>query len=440
MMAIKHILLLGAGKSATVLIQYLKKVVQEKDWMLTVADHDLPTVLDKLGNPHPHCAAVQLDILDEPTRRSLIQKADVVISLMPPALHYHVACDCLTLHKHLLTASYVDDRIKAMSQDIADKGLLFLCEMGLDPGIDHMSAMDIIHRLKQQGAVIQHFYSHCGGLVAPESDNNPWHYKISWNPRNVVLAGKSGAIFQRDGQAIMIPYEEVFDKAGKVVVDGIGELAYYPNRNSLEYIPTYGLQGIHDFLRTTLRYPSFCSGWQRIVSLRLTDDQVQYDTDGMNLQDLLQAHFHHQGLAVSPDRLALDELQKELFHFIQLDQPLPLNQGLRTMADILQWLIERAWVLVPGDKDMVVMLHELIYTDQTGTTRKLSSSLVVLGEDEKRTAMAKTVGLPLGIASVLLLEGMIDVRGLQIPIVPAIYQPVLAKLRAEGIIFNEKEE
>jgi saccharopine dehydrogenase-like NADP-dependent oxidoreductase len=233
-----HILVFGAGKSSTVLIDYLKRETQRRQWELTVADADLQTVIQKLGT-EMHTHAVQLDITNTEKRRSLIASADVVISLMPPALHYHVAMDCLDLGKHLLTASYVDDQIKALQQQIAEKGLLFLCEMGLDPGIDHMSAMQLIHTIKAKGGKIHSFLSHCGGLVAPESDNNPWHYKISWNPRNVVLAGKAGAVFLKNGEEQALSYEQLFRASGNVTIPGLGELAYYANRDSLSYIPKY---------------------------------------------------------------------------------------------------------------------------------------------------------------------------------------------------------
>lgn len=437
MMPTKHILLLGAGKSATVVIDYLKRTVLEKQWLLTVADHDLVLVQQKLGPNHPAYRALALDICDDVSRKSLIATADVVISLMPPALHHLVALDCLELGIHLLTASYVDDRIRALEDQVRDKNILFLCEMGLDPGIDHMSAMQLIHQLKQDGASIQAFHSHCGGLVAPESDDNPWHYKISWNPRNVVLAGKAGAIFRENGMVREIPYEEVFRQANSVQVPGIGALSYYPNRNSLNYIDLYELTEIKDFVRTTLRHPDFCKGWQRIVELRLTDDQVQYDTTGLNLTQLLVLHFQHHGLSTNLDQMAQDALQQELFNFLQLNRPLPLNKGVCTMADVLQWLMESTWVLRAGDKDMIVMLHEIAYTDKHGKQKHLESCLVVVGEDEKRTAMARTVGLPLGLAAVLLLEDKIQVRGLHIPIIPAIYEPVLALLQEEGVIFTE---
>lgn len=431
----KHILVFGAGKSATVLIDYLKKVVTDKDWLLTLADGDLETVLAKLGN-HPSAIAVQLDILDAHKRAALIQQADVVISLMPPALHYHVAVDCLALGKHLLTASYVDAQIKLLKEEIVKKDLLFLCEMGLDPGIDHMSAMQLIHGIQEAGGTITSFRSHCGGLVAPESDNNPWHYKISWNPRNVVMAGKQGAVFLENGVEQQLSYDQLFTEAGQVNIPSLGTLAYYANRDSLSYIDLYQLNTANTFIRTTLRHPDFCKGWARIVALKLTDETISYQTDGMTMVEFMQAHLKQHQLTVSIETLASDKNIQEQFAFLGLTENLLINQGLCTAAAILQWRMEQTWVLTPSDKDMIVMLHEIDYTlgDQQ---KQVNSSLVVKGEDHLRTAMAKTVGLPLGIAAVLILEGKLQERGLHIPIIPSIYEPVLAMLAEEGISFEE---
>ncbi len=433
-----HILVFGAGKSSTVLIDYLKRETRQRQWELTVADADVQTVIQKLGT-EPHTHAVQLDITDTEKRRGLIAAANVVISLMPPSLHFHVAMDCLELGKHLLTASYVDDKIKALQQQIADKGLLFLCEMGLDPGIDHMSAMQIIHSIKSKGGKIRSFLSHCGGLVAPESDNNPWHYKISWNPRNVVLAGKAGAVFLKNGEEQTLSYEQLFRTSGNVTIPDIGELAYYANRDSLSYIEKYDLQDCSTFIRTTLRHPDFCKGWATIVDLKLTDEIETYDTDGLMMLDFLQLHLQRHQLSATPDRLSPDDHIHKMLLSLGLTTELPINKGVCSAADILQWRMESSWILEPHDKDMIAMLHEFEY-ELNGEPKTIKSSLVVKGEDHLRTAMAKTVGLPLGIAAILIAEKALPEKGLHIPIIPSIYTPVLSLLEKEGIIFHEVED
>ena len=225
----KHILLFGAGKSATVLIDYLKQLSTEKNWQVTVADSDLKAVQLKVG-AHSHTKAVAVDVTNESVRKQYITSADLVISLMPPHLHYLIAVDCITLKKHLLTASYLDEDIKKLSPDIKQSNVLFLYEMGLDPGIDHMSAMQLIHSIKKQGGRITSFKSHCGGLIAPESDDNPWHYKISWNPRNIIMAGKAGAVYKEGGDTVELKYADLFSakhnvpksKSGRLSIDNPG--------------------------------------------------------------------------------------------------------------------------------------------------------------------------------------------------------------------------
>jgi len=427
----KHILLFGAGKSATVLIDYLKQTASEKNWRVTVVDENLEALQLKIGD-HALVKPVRLSIEHERDRQALIKEADVVISLLPAALHYLVALDCLAGSKHLLTASYVDEEIQAFAGDIKKQGILFLYEMGLDPGIDHMSAMQLIHRIKDKGGVIHSFVSHCGGLVAPESDNNPWHYKFSWNPKNVVLAGKAGAVYKENSKVQSTKHENLFSDCAEVVVDGVGQLAYYPNRDSLGYIPTYQLEEAETFMRTTLRHPDFCKGWQKIVDLGLTDETTMHQTDSLSIAAFFEMHFRQKGISPVLD----NDLLNEQLLFLGLTDETLINKSSCSPADILQFILEKKWVLQPEDKDMVVMLHEIEY-EVDNVKSKLKSSLVVKGEDHLRTAMAKTVGLPLGIAATLLLEGRISETGLHIPIVPGIYEPVLKALEENGIVFHE---
>ncbi len=495
----KCIVLFGAGKSATVLIDYLKQLASEKTWQVIVADSDLKTAKLKTGN-HPLVKAVQLNIEKDQQRRALIQQAHVVISLLPPDLHYLIALDCILFHKHLLTASYIDDKIKKLNEDIQHRNLLFLCEMGLDPGIDHMSAMQLIHSIQAKGGNITSFKSHCGGLIAPESDNNPWHYKISWNPRNIVMAGKAGATYKEFNNEVHTPYYDLFTNNKKVNIPALGSYAYYPNRDSLHYMSLYNLETAHTFIRTTLRHPDFCFGWKNIIDLKLTDEATKYQTNGLSIADFFKQHFEKNGFdqwlnemllsrlsyakdlmnqltqlieteenATTPDEhsdnflvvdangelssIAIEDVKdkaaetvagkmheanltlKQLFA-LGLDDDMLINKGLCSTADILQYILEIKLALQPADKDMVAMLHEIEYTlnDKTEITR---SALVVKGKDNMHTAMAKTVGLPLGIAARLLLEGKIKETGLHIPVIPSIYQPVLETLKEYGIAFHE---
>jgi saccharopine dehydrogenase-like NADP-dependent oxidoreductase len=441
---VKTILLFGAGKSATVLINYLVVESALNNWQIIVADADKKLIESKIKNAI-NTEAVAIDINKDEQRAVLIQRADVVISMMPPTLHFLVAKDCVAFSKHLLTASYVDENIKTLAADIEAKGLLFLCEMGLDPGIDHMSAMKIIDDIKAKGGNITSFKSHCGGLVAQESDDNPWHYKISWNPRNIILAGAAGAVYKQDNAIVEKEYTSVFENCQTVTFPQLGDLAWYANRDSLSYVPTYKLQEATTFIRTTLRYPAFCTGWDYVVNLGLTATD-----DAGNIMDCetIAEWVERKLYAVENREITLDEyidlyvpekderLIKELFDFLQLTADTKIPKSAQCSADILQHIAENKFAMQPHDKDMIVMLHEIEYS-LAGKNYTINSSLIVKGEDSLITAMAKTVGLPLGIAAKLILNGSILATGLQIPTGTCIYNPVLNELAQHGIVFTE---
>ena len=420
----KTILLIGAGKSATVLIDYLLAEAETSNWKFIIADSDRDLIFTKTNNS-PFAEAVQLDVTNEEQRSKLIERAHVVISMMPPALHFLVAKDCVEYRKHLLTASYLDDKMKSLQDEINDRKLLFLCEMGLDPGIDHMSAIRIIDSIKAQGGKITSFKSHCGGLVAPESDDNPWHYKISWNPRNIVMAGQSGAVYKQDNEIKSISYRNLFDASNKIALEGLEYLAFYPNRDSLSYIPTYKLPDTATFIRTTLRHVDFFRGWNAIVHAGLTNETEVLDT-----RDLT---FKNWAAPVLP---FVNEGNKAMLSFLGLFDEILVPATARTPADILQYLVETKLAMHPADKDMIVMLHEFEYV-LNGENKSIKSCLIVKGEDSMRTAMAKTVGLPLGIAAKLILNGTIKLKGLHIPTVKDIYEPVLLELEKAGVVFTE---
>lgn len=434
----KNILLFGAGKSASVLIEYLLDNAAANKWHATIADADKNLIEEKTKG-HPSSTAVAIDINNDEARRQLISQSDLVISMMPPSLHIMVAKDCVKFGKHLLTASYADDAIKALAGEVKSKGIIFLCEMGLDPGIDHMSALKLLHEIKERGGVVSSFESHCGGLVAPESDNNPWHYKISWNPRNVVLAGKAGAEYKKDGKIINESYEDLFNPDRKIETgdEQIGSLSYYPNRNSLPYIDLYELHDVKTFVRTTLRYSDYMSGWKKMIELGLTDETVAYNSDGLSLAAFYDLHFEKNRLK---QKVAyLDDQFSEQLDFLGLrDEDTLISKGMISPADGLQFALEKKLALSPSDKDMIVMQHDIKY-DLDGKEHQVISSLIVKGKDSVHTAMAKTVGLPLGIAAKLILNGNINLTGLHLPVVKGIYLPVLEELEKNGIVFRESQ-
>jgi saccharopine dehydrogenase-like NADP-dependent oxidoreductase len=430
---LKNILLFGAGKSASVLIEYLIENAAENNWHVTIVDADIKLIEQKTKK-HASSTAIEANITNDILRIELIKNTHLVISMMPPFLHIHIAKDCVQYGKHLLTASYADDQIKLLADEVKSKGIIFLCEMGLDPGIDHMSAMQIIDDIKAKGGKITSFESHCGGLVAPESDNNPWHYKISWNPRNVVLAGKAGAEYIQDGNHITEKYENLYDadRTIETADETIGALSYYPNRNSLPYIDLYDLHDAKTFVRTTLRYKDFMLGWKTIIDLKLTDEDIVYQSDDMSLADFYTAHFEKNGITLN-----LNDADRKRLEFLGLhDTSTLLNKGMISAADGLQFALEKKLLLSPTDKDMIVMQHEIEF-ELAAEKHQVISSLVVYGKDSIHTAMAKTVGLPLGIAAKLILNGSINLSGIHLPIIKEIYEPVLKELEVNGILFLE---
>jgi len=433
------LLVFGAGKSATVLIDYLVQACSLKGFSLEVVDAQPGVANAKLqdscqrqGIDGTSFIARSYDIHSVTDRESSITNAEVVISLLPPHLHSIVAGDCIRLKRSLFTASYVDPSIQQMASEIEENGLLFLYEMGLDPGIDHMSLMELLEGIRAKGGVPTGIRSHCGGLVAPESDDNPWHYKISWNPRNVVMAGVAGAQYLENDQVIEKKHAQLFREQHLLRLDQVGEFAYYPNRDSLSYIDRYGLQGIASFQRTTLRHPAFMKGWNAIVELGMIDDKRIVELKpGTTLAAGLNACVGLPDTLSSDIRYLLDWLGWD-------DHQTLLPFASSTPASILQFAMENKWVLKPTDKDQIVMVHEIEYQID-GKTKYLKSWLIDTGLDAVRTAMARTVGLPIGMAAVQFLEKRWTAKGLQIPTLPTIYEPVLTELRSYGLVFHESE-
>lgn len=435
------ILLFGAGKSATCLIDYLGKCCDEKNWKLIVCDSNLSLAQSKTKN-FSSGEAISFDVSDEKKRQEYISQSTLVISMLPPALHFLVAKDCVAFSKDLLTASYIDEQIKSLKEEVEKKGILFLGEMGLDPGIDHMSAMKMIDEIKNNGGKIISFKSHCGGLVSPESDDNPWHYKITWNPANVVMAGSSGAVYLEDRQKIEIPYSQIFDDKNNIVdIPTLFPLAWYANRDSLSYIKTYQVDDVESFIRTTLRYPSFCRGWNKIIKLDLTNKN---DHEAIKECNTFKDWFDlKREKLFSKTQKKVDQMDffnsefSEQVDYLGLNKDEKIPFQITNSASLLQYLLEKKLVMKPDDKDMIIMLHEIEFSID-GENKKTKSCLIVKGENQSYTAMAKTVGLPLAIAAKLILENKIQLTGLHIPVIREIYEPVLRELELNGIQFHEE--
>ena len=439
----KQILIIGAGRSSIFLIEYLLQKSIQFNWKITVGDVDIQLAQSKINN-HSNGKAIAFDINNAKQREDEISKSDVVISMLPAFMHGDVAKDCVRLGKHMATASYVSETMQELDHEAKNKGIILLNEIGLDPGIDHASALKIIDELKANGCDIHTFKSFCGGLVAPESNDNPWGYKFSWNPRNVILAGQGTAQYLENGKMKFLPYNRIYTQTETIEVENYGKFDAYANRDSVGYKEIYGLQNIKTMLRGTLRMPGYCKAWNAFVKLGLTDDTWKiHESDQLTWAQLINA-FLPEGNNSLEERLKQflgsegDEVVMNKLKWLGIFEELPIKISNATPAQILQSLLEEKWKLNSGDKDMIVMQHYFGYTENK-KEKAIVSSLVVKGESESHTAMAKTVGLPLATTVKNILTGKLNCKGVCIPSTPEIYNPLLDELKEFGIEFDERQ-
>lgn len=442
-MAMKNILVIGAGRSSSSLIKYLLDHSTEENWKVTVGDVSLDLVRQKTKD-HPNSRAIAFDINNEQQRSEEISYADLVISMLPASMHMNVANDCVKFKKHLATASYVSKEMAALDKEAKEAGIILMNEIGLDPGIDHASAMKIIDEIHEQGGELTSFKSYCGGLVSPESNDNPWGYKFSWNPRNVILAGQGTAQYIEKGQYKYIPYNRLFTQTDTIEIEGHGKFDAYANRDSLSYRHFYDIEKIPTMLRGTLRMPGYCKAWNVFVKLGLTDDTYKVEaSETLTYPQLLEA-FLPEGTQSTKEKLVAfmgSEMDSEVISKIEwlgLFENTKIGVSDASPAQILQHLLEEKWKLQEHDKDMIVMQHQFKYISADKKEKTILSSLVVKGEDQIYTAMAKTVGLPLAITAKLILQNKIDARGVTIPTIKEIYLPLLSELESFGVKFEEK--
>ncbi|MGL3000138.1 saccharopine dehydrogenase family protein [Flavobacterium sp. RSSB_23] len=441
----RTILIIGAGRSASSLIQYLLAKSEKEQLHLIIGDLSLELAQKKTNN-HPNATPIALDIFNAQQRQEAIQKATIVISMLPAHLHIEVAKDCILFNKHMVTASYISEAMQALDAEAKAKGLIFMNEIGLDPGIDHMSAMKVIDEIKEKGGKMLLFESFCGGLVAPESDTNIWNYKFTWAPRNVVLAGQGGAAkFIQEGAYKYIPYCNLFRRTEFLEVEGYGRFEAYSNRDSLKYRSVYGLDDVLTLYRGTIRRVGFSKAWNMFVQLGMTDDS--YIMEGS--EEMTYRQFVNSFLPYHPT----DSVELKMRHILKIDQDdimwdklveLDLfsrskKVGLKnaTPAQILEKILSDSWTLQPEDKDMIVMYHKFGY-EWKGITSQIDSKMVCIGDDQMYTAMAKTVGLPVAMAALLILNGKIQTSGVQLPIQKEVYEPILKELESYGVVFNEQ--
>ena len=442
----KNILILGAGRSSSSMIRYFLQNAEKENWYIKVCDMDVATARKKVGN-HSRAEVIQFDALNPEARRNALKEVDLVVSMLPARFHVEIVKDCIALKINTITPSYISDEMRALDEAAKAANIIVMNEMGVDPGIDHMSAKKIIDGIEEKGGKIIQFESFTGGLVAPESDNNPWNYKFTWNPRNVVLAGQGSASkFIQEGQYKYIPYHKLFRRTEIIEIENYGKFEGYANRDSLKYRAIYGLEKIPTIYRGTLRRVGFCRAWNMFVQLGATDDS--YILEGS--KNMTKRQFINSFLAYNP----YDSVELKFRYYLKIEQddavwdkfvwlgifenePLNLDHDM-TPAQILQKILEEKWSLDEEDKDMIVMWHKFAYL-LNGEKHTLESSMVFIGEDQTYTAMSETVGLPIGICSKLILNGTIDLKGVHIPISKEIYEPVLKELATHSIVFNEKE-
>ena len=438
------IIILGAGRSTSSLIEYLATHADNLKWSITVIDMDKKSIHEKC-NPFDNVKGVYDDLKNQETLKKWICEGDIIVSMLPAFMHPVVAQVCLKNNKHMVTASYASPEMKALNDQAKEKDLIFLNECGVDPGIDHMSTMEIVERLKSEGSKILSYESFTGGILAPESAKTIWNYKFTWNPRNVVLAGAGSAVkFIQEGLYKFIPYNRLFRRTEFIEVPGYGRFEGYANRDSLKYIEEYGLQGIPTMYRGTLRRPGFCRAWDVFVKIGATDDSYLMD----DVSNMTHKSFINCFLAYHPT----DSVELKLMYYLQIpqdsvimnmlddidmlsDEKVGLDKG--TPAQILQHILEKKWTMGENDIDMLIMWHRVLY-QKDNVKYRLESSMVVKGKNSQNTAMAFTVGLPVGIATRLVALNQIKSRGVLLPMDKEVYAPILSELSKWGVRFDER--
>lgn len=441
----RRILIIGSGKSTSYLIKYLLDKSEKEDLNIVVADKNIQNLNNEFIK-HERFSFIEMDVFNDECRKKEIINSNIVISMLPARFHITVAKDCIEYSKNMLTASYISDDMLSLDEQASKKGIVIMNEIGLDPGLDHMSAMKVIDQIKDIGGKIILFESFTGGLVAPESDNNLWNYKFTWNPRNVVLAGQGGAAkFIQEGTYKYIPYNKLFRRTELLEIKNYGKFEGYANRDSLKYIDIYNIKDVKTLYRGTIRKVGFSKAWNIFVQLGMTDDSYTIENSkNMKFRDFLNLFLPYH---------PSDSVESKLRNYLKIDQDdliwnklLELNLfgedkillNNATPAQILQFILSKKWKLDKNDKDMIVMYHKFGY-ELNNKKYQINSNMICLGKDQTYTAMAKTVGLPLAIAALAILNKKIVTSGVQLPISKNIYEPILEELVEHGIQFSEYE-
>ena len=438
----KKVLVLGAGMVAGAHTRYL---LEQPDFHVTVASRTVSKA-QAIVEGYPNGEARQLNVKDEAALEDLIGQADLAVSLLPYAYHPKVARLCIKHRKHMVTTSYVKEAMAKLDKAAKEAGVILLNESGVDPGIDHMAAMKIIHQVQGDGGEITSFTSWCGGLPAPEANTNPYGYKFSWSPKGVLLASRNSARFLKDGQEVVIPGEELFDHRWPVPVEIEGkviEFEGYPNRDSLPYMETYGITTAKNMFRGTLRNVGWCETMRKVVDLGLIETEVRDDVAGLTFAQFTAKLVGSTGdlkedlaayLDIEEDSQIMDRLE---WLGLLSDDLLPLEKG--APIDILTARMLEKMQFEEGERDMIILQHELVaeYPDRK---QNIIATLVDFGIPHGDTSMARTVGLPAAIGVRMILQGEIDLTGVHTPVIPEIYEPILEELERLGISFVEEWE
>lgn len=437
----KNVLILGAGLVTRPIVRYL---LDQHDFHVTVASRTVSKA-EKLIDGHPRGVAKTLLVDDKPALSEMISQADLAVSLVPFVYHPIVAEICISMGKQMVTTSYVSDAMKQLDEKAKEAGVLILNEIGVDPGIDHMSAMKIIHSVEDKGGKIVSFFSYCGGLPAPEANTNPFGYKFSWSPRGVLLAARNNGRYLKNDKIVDVESKDLFAHYWNVEIEDLGTLEAYPNRDSLPYIDLYSLEGISSMYRGTLRNLGWCDTWKKIVDLGLLDLEERKDLEGLTFRDFMGKLLKVEtvvdlGQALST-KLNIDfdsEIMKR-FEWLGLLGDDPIPQGQTTNLDVLSAQLLEKLQYEEGERDMIVLHHEFIAEyPKENRKEKITSTLLDFGIPGGDTSMARTVSLPAAIASRMALEGKIKETGVHIPVIPSIYEPVLNELETMNIVFKEK--
>ena len=443
----KNILILGAGQSAPYLIKYLLDESKKHNWTITLCDRDEELAKQRI-NGHPNGRAIQFDVNDETMRHEQIKNADVVVNFLAPIFQYLIALDCLTYGKHVVSASYENPQVADLHNDAEKKGMVILNEMGLDPGIDHMSAMKIIQNVRDRGGFITTFVSYGSGLPEPNIETNPLKYCITWNPRNISMSGEAGAQYMEESQIKVLSHNQVFQRTWRVDVEGVGRFEAYPNRDSLIYLDVFNLRKVHTMIRGTLRYPGWSETWLQVVRLGMPNENLKVP----GLADMTYREFtsmflplHANGgkletrlanfLNINPTGKIMENLQ-----WLGLLDDVKIGGDVKTPAEVLTKTLVEKMPLPEGARDMVALVHEIeaTFPEEEERKEKIISTFVEYGEPNGFTAISKTVGLPSAIATKLLMLDDLPVTGCQIPTNKIVYTKVLKELEELGFKFNEK--